>query len=376
MGERVFHKHTTRIINRKEEKKTMLYEIHMIKNYPPTNLNRDDTGGPKTCLFGGIQRGRISSQCLKRSWRTSDRFSKFLDKPGIRTRGLPELVGKELSNYGLDQSVIEVLKKKITGIANKDGKENEEHITSQMIIYSPEDIIAISEKAAEFAKGKTAKEIEKVKVTELVEMLKDVKSRPITLDIALFGRMVTSDAFRNVEAAMQVAHAISTHAVSQESDYYTAVDDLIEQSDDNGAGMIGDIDYNSCCYYFYTAIDTDQLQMNLEPVPERKALIELVLPEMIEIMAFTNPSGKQNSFAGHSLPDLICIEVKADKVPVNYANAFVKPAKAGFQTELVEDSVLKLKNEIDLIDSSYGLEIKHRAWFCPRYQDVSRRMQK
>ena len=117
----------------------MLYEIHMLKNYPPVNLNRDDTGMPKNCYFGGALRGRVSSQCLKRAWRTSPLFTEFLGTKGIRTRQLPELVAEELKKRGLDDDVVDALKVKVTGIANKDGKESKDLITSQMIFFSPQD---------------------------------------------------------------------------------------------------------------------------------------------------------------------------------------------------------------------------------------------
>ena len=106
----------------------MLYEIHMLKNYPPTNLNRDDTGAPKTCSFGGTTRGRISSQCLKRSWRTSDLFKAEVgaEKLGVRTRKLPELVAERLLELGVAPEKVEAVKPKISGFGNKDGKETKE----------------------------------------------------------------------------------------------------------------------------------------------------------------------------------------------------------------------------------------------------------
>ena len=106
----------------------MLIEIHMLKNYPPVNLNRDDGGAPKTCFFGGVQRGRISSQCLKRSWRTSDIF-RSLGSFGIRTRSMPSLVGEKLAGLGIGQEFVEEAVKKLTGVANKEGKMNKDSIT-------------------------------------------------------------------------------------------------------------------------------------------------------------------------------------------------------------------------------------------------------
>ena len=213
----------------------MLYEIHMIKNYPPVNLNRDDTGSPKTCYFGGVQRGRISSQCLKRSWRISPLYDELLGSKGIRTRKLGDLLRAELERRGCEPDFIEAAAKKATGLANNDGKENSDESKMQIIFYSDEDVKAVADKMTElYEQSGSVTAFSKMNAKTIASSFKEVKTRPITLDIALFGRMVTSDVFRNVEASMQVAHAISTHAVNQESDYFTAVDDLLENSDETG----------------------------------------------------------------------------------------------------------------------------------------------
>ena len=151
-------------------------------------------------------------------------------------------------------------------------------------------------------------------------------------------------------------------------DYFTAVDDLISggQSDDSGAGMIGDIEYNSCCYYFYASLDTDKLRSNLEGTENADEIAGAALPAVVEAMAYTNPSGKQNTFAGHVLPEVITIESKQKKVPVSYVNAFAVPAKAHGGMSVAQDSVQKLIEEIDLVDSKFGLPVNHRLWFTMR----------
>ena len=183
--------------------------------------------------------------------------------------------------------------------------------------------------------------------------MEGAKDRAVTLDIALFGRMVTSDAFRDVEASMQVAHAISTNKVAVESDYFTAMDDMLrgETSDDSGAAMIGDIDYNSSCYYIYAALDTDILKKNLESIPA-----------LLRAMAFTNPSGKQNSFAGHVLPSAVLVECKHTKIPTSLVNAYVEPVRGG--KDLLESSIARLAEESNVMSRNYGLEVDKRLWFC------------
>lgn len=343
----------------------MLIDIHMLKNYPPVNLNRDDTGSPKTCWFGGVQRGRISSQCQKRSWRRSELFGKYFGESGVRTRALPDCLEKELRQRGCEEEFIAAAKEKATGLANKEGKESDKGITGQMIFYSPQDIAAVADTMISLyeEKGNKLSEFKKLKAKDIALAFKDVKTRPVTIDIAMFGRMVTSNAFRDVEAAVQVAHAISTHAVNQESDYFTAADDLLEESEENGAGMIGDIDYNSCCYYQYASIDTDQLRENLKDSPDADELMAELLPAFVRIMAFSNPSGKQNSFAGHTLPSLMCVEIKKDKIPVSYANAFAKPVNPR-KGNVIGESVAGLVDEVNKLDKAFGIE-SDRFWFCP-----------
>ena len=350
----------------------MLIEIHMLKNYPPVNLNRDDSGAPKTCFFGGVQRGRISSQCLKRNWRISDTF-KALGSFGIRTRNMPELVGKRLLELGVGQEFVDEAVKKLTGIANKDGTVNKKgNITTQMVFYSKEEIERIAQGIkATIEEDGDLKTFTKRLPKELDKLQSCSVDKPISADIALFGRMVTSQYLADVDAAMQVAHAISTHAVNRESDYFTAVDDLInESSDDSGAGMIGDVDYNSCCYYEYASIDTDILQENLKNCEFKDELIEKLIPALIRTMAYTNPSGKQNTFAGQVLPDMVMVECKKDKIPLSYVNAFETPVRAwGSQPNLVKNSLEQFSKHVDCMDKAYELPVLHRAYFAPRFEE-------
>lgn len=351
----------------------MLIEIHMLKNYPPVNLNRDDSGAPKSCFFGGVQRGRISSQCLKRSWRTSEIFHS-LGSYGIRTRGMPALVGERLLALGIAPEFVDEAVKKLTGVANKEGTVNKKGtITSQIVIYSDAEIERIVQavKTAIEEDG-TIKVFSKRTSKEFDQLKSCAKDKPITADIALFGRMVTSDYFANVDAAMQVAHAISTHAVNRESDYFTAVDDLLGQSEDaSGAGMIGDVDYNSCCYYEYAALDTDILRDNLKNCPDREALMEKLIPVLLNAMAYTNPSGKQNTFAGQVMPELVMVECKQDKIPLSYVNAFEVPVSSwGGQPNVVKNSLEKLVDHVNCMDHAYELPVRHRAFFAPRFDGL------
>ena len=350
----------------------MLYEIHMLKNYPPTNLNRDDTGAPKTCVFGGVTRGRISSQCLKRSWRTSELFKAEIGEEnlGIRTRKLPALIADRLLEMGVSAEYVEAVKPRITGFGNKDGKETKDGTTAQIIFFAPEDIEAAAVVVKEKLDAcKSVKDVEKLKARELQEAVAGADVRPITLDIALFGRMVTCDAFRDVEAAMQVAQAISTNKVCMESDYFTAMDDLLRGAtvDEKGAAMIGDADYNASCYYLYASLDTDALRENLKYSEDADQIVRKALPALLRAMAFTDPSGKQNSFAGHVLPSAVLIECKTKKVPTSLVNAFVKPVAAA---DPVEESIRRLAAESDMTVRNFALPAEARLWFCVDKYDV------
>ena len=349
----------------------MLIEIHMLKNYPPVNLNRDDSGAPKSCFFGGVQRGRISSQCLKRSWRTSEIF-KSVGSYGVQTRKLPELIAERLIEMGVDSEIAEAAKEKMTGIANKEGTTTKDGMTQQIVFYAQDEIDRVAQRVKEaIDQDGDLKTFSRRKPKEFEKMKEDARISPISADIALFGRMVTSDYFMNVDAAMQVAHAISTHAVNRESDYYTAMDDLLKAGEEAGAAMIGDIDYNSCCYYEYASVDTDMLADNLKNAPDKKNIIEKLIPALLKAMAYSNPSGKQNSFAGQIMPDLVMIECKQDKIPLSYVNAFEVPiAVWGSNPRVVENSIKRLAEHVDSMDQAYELPIQARGWFSPKYSEI------
>ncbi|MBD5560167.1 MAG: type I-E CRISPR-associated protein Cas7/Cse4/CasC [Clostridia bacterium] len=354
----------------------MLIEIHMLTNYPPTNLNRDDTGAPKTCLFGGENRARISSQCLKHSWRTSPVFIDAVgaENLGIRTRQLPELVAEKLREEGVDPEWADMMKAKISGIANKAGKESKDgSTTAQMIFYAPEDIAAV----AGAVKGllddcSTLADVKKLKAKSVLDAIKDAKTRPITVDIALFGRMVTSDAFADVDGAMQVAHAVSTNKVMLESDFFTAMDDLLagDTMEDLGAGMMGETGYDSSCYYVYASVDTDELKKNLKNTPDADVLTEKIVPILVETMAYSDPGGKQNSFAGHPLPSAVLIECKEKKIPTSRANAFAKPVRPGYDADLIERSIERLADETARMDTKFGIPVAKRLWFTSTEKEI------
>jgi CRISPR system Cascade subunit CasC len=206
----------------------------------------------------------------------------------------------------------------------------------------------MAEKLLALYEEQGAKKWGKMKIKDITKTLG--ASLPRSVDVAMFGRMTTSYAFENVQAAVQVAHALSVNALEQEFDYFTAVDDI---SGESGAGMIGDVEYNSSTYYKYLNIHWEGLCKNLgnDTKVARRAVLAL-----LEAAATAQPSGKQNTFAAHNLPDLVLVEVRKKNLPVSYANAFLEPAHQTRKHTLMDDAVAKLGDYIARIGKTYNLE--------------------
>jgi len=330
----------------------MLIEIHAIQNHSPANLNRDDLGAPKTCYFGGVLRSRISSQCIKRSVRMSSEFEKLLG--GIRTRQLAKLIAEKVTGRA-------DVKKRAAKILEKCGINPKDENRSDMLVYTTRQ--AISEMAALLQQSEGESD------QLALEFGKLISERVAVPDMALSGRMLETGVLKDttVNAALQVAHAISTHEARPEVDYYVAADDI--PGDDAGAGYVDEAMFASACFYKYFSIDWDQLVKNLEGFQGNKEhLAAHTVGAFIRGAALTNPTGKQNSFAAHNPPDGILIEIKDKKTPISYANAFAKPA-AQSERDLISQSIAQLGQYVHDLDTGYGKpEAKKRFWFSPNLQ--------
>ncbi len=365
----------------------MLIEFHILQNHAPSNLNRDDTGSPKECVFGGYKRARISSQCLKRTIRRSDIFQgEMQGHLATRTRRLPELVRKRLSGARLPEDKVEAAVQRVSGFGTNSGaprpanKNTGEFETAQTMFLTEADVAAVAATLQSAAEKATSA---KALLEDKTNFQKEAQARgyrPITVDVALFGRMTTSEAFRDVDAACQVAHALSTHKVDHEFDYFTAVDDLqglSELEEDAGADMIGDIEFNSACYYKYFSVDVEGLIANLTgksasrrdvslaDEADARKLASKAVTTMLEAIVMTTPSGKQNSFAAHQMPSLILAEVRPARVPVSYANAFVDPARAGKGDSLVQASCQQLSSHVEALTRGFNLKTAARLLLMP-----------
>jgi len=343
----------------------VLIEIHAIQNHSPANLNRDDLGAPKTCYFGGVLRSRISSQCIKRSIRMSDEFKKLLG--GIRTRQLAKLISERVSGKkDVKKRAENILV--ACGFKKKKGKKGEEENSeerSKMLVYTTDN--AIEEMAAFLQNSSKEKDDNKL----AREFCKLIAERTAVPDMALSGRMLEPDKSSkvlwkgndtNVEAALQAAHAISTHVARPEVDYYVAADDI--PGEDAGAGYIDEAMFASACFYKYFSINWETLVENLKGFGDddkNEKLAAHTVGAFIRGTALVNPKGKQNSFAAHNPPDGMLVEIR--NTPISYANAFAEPVAQG-KRDIISQSIAQLGQYIHDLDTGYG-KPKKRFWYSP-----------
>ncbi|TVT13859.1 type I-E CRISPR-associated protein Cas7/Cse4/CasC, partial [Amycolatopsis rhizosphaerae] len=298
----------------------MIIELHVLQSFPVSNLNRDDLGQPKTATFGGYTRGRISSQSLKRAARgLFTRYGLDESETGVRTKRLLENAAKTLHKRGRSEDDVDGVTEAgllALGFGMKSGTRLTEYLL--FVGQQASDLLAnfcdrnwdsLHKVATEKQKAAAAKKADAEK--KAVEKAKKIKPDKETLaeakrildatrvaDVALFGRMIADNKDFNVDAASQVAHAISTHAVANEFDYYTAVDDLKPDAE-AGADMIGNVDFNAACYYRYANLDLDQLTKNLDGDTD---LASRAARAWLHAFIHAIPSGKQNSMAALTPP--------------------------------------------------------------------------
>jgi CRISPR system Cascade subunit CasC len=289
-------------------------QLHLLTAYPPANLNRDDTGRPKTAMFGGVSRLRISSQSQKRAWRTSDVFQTKLEGHlGQRTQRLGQEIETHLVDHGAEAEEARRIAREVADLFGKIKGEKDKNPThiEQLAFVSPE------ERAAAFARA------ERMAAGETVDLEQSPVLRPAdgAADIAMFGRMLADDPGFNREAAVQVAHAITTHKVVVEDDYYTAVDDLKRASEDAGAGFVGEAGFGAGVFYLYICINQELLTKNLGGDEE---LAAAAIAALIEAAATVSPGGKQASFASRARASYLLAE-RGDSAPRTLAAAFLEP---------------------------------------------------
>lgn len=345
----------------------MFVEIHMIQNFAPSCLNRDDTNSPKECTFGQVRRARISSQCLKRAIRKHELFKKAVnDRVGMRTKRVVSEIADELEKKGRDkvkaaqtaEAALTLMNFKVedgaTAVLLFLSRSEIEHLAK--IIDQHFDVLleGLDPKSLEPQQGKKRQTKLKAKHGIPPEVGKELGSL-VTVqdaaDVALFGRMVAENKGMAVDAACQVAHAISTHRVDVEMDFYTAVDDL-NPAEDTGAGMMGVVEFNSACFYRYALIDLGQLTKNLggDTALARDAVLAFAKASVAAV-----PTGKQNSMAAHNPPSYVRVKVRDGGSPWSLANAFAKPVDVRNGTkDIAEASVDALRDYDTKLTGMYG----------------------
>ncbi|WP_258348972.1 type I-E CRISPR-associated protein Cas7/Cse4/CasC [Saccharopolyspora gregorii] len=292
-------------------------DLHVLHTVPPANLNRDDNGDPKEAFFGGVRRSRVSSQAWKRATRAFFAERNPDGDRATRTKKIAEQLTRRLAERAsLDaETAARIATSALQPLNIKPGKKAGE--TAYLLFFGHAQLDAVIDLFLD-----DVAELCELGDEDLAARLKDLPVQETLnqghpLDVGLFGRMVADIPALNVDAATQVAHALSTHAVELEMDYYTAVDD---EGDSTGAGMIGTVGFNSATLYRYATVGLHQLETNLADPAAARDGIRL----FTEAFARSMPTGKENSFAHHTHPTLVAVVIRRDQ-PVNLVSAFESP---------------------------------------------------
>ncbi|MEU1376094.1 type I-E CRISPR-associated protein Cas7/Cse4/CasC [Streptomyces triculaminicus] len=354
-----------------------ILDVHVLQVVPPSNLNRDDTGTPKSAYYGGVRRARVSSQAWKRATRKA--FNELLppEELGVRTKKVTEALAKHIiaKNKSLEAVAVQLATETLRAATGtkidppkrkpKDGEEaSAAPVASYLMFLSRRQLDALADVAIEGSgpDGDVKMLTDHLKKNKALAR-QAVDSRH-SVDIALFGRMVADSTDLNVEAATQVAHAISVHKSDIESDYYTAVDDLSSE-DEPGAGMIGTVDFNSATLYRYAAVDVDELQRNLglglrdeesPSTPAQKAVVAF-----LEAFITSLPTGKINTFGNHTLPSAVIVKLR-DRRPVSFVGAFEEPVPQGTGGGYLRETCRRLAEYVPDVETQYGIVVPDHTW--------------
>lgn len=357
---------------------TLVVDIHALQTVPPSLINRDDTGAPKSAIFGGVPRQRVSSQSWKRAIRRY--FEESIDKStvGLRSRELPEVIAEKVLDQAPDLTIEEATDgvRKLFKATGKDGiklvepakpkksakneapAEDAGHkfpTTAALLFLSPHQISRAAEAIATKLQSDEPVKFTKAEAAELLDTRHSI-------DMAMFGRMLADAPAFNVDASVQVAHALSVHESQPEFDYYTAVDDVVEDAEETGAGMIGTTQMMSSTLYRFATLNVEALATNLDDSDLAREVAGMFLTAFIESM----PTGKQNSFANNTLPELVYVAVR-DTRSVSLVNAFEQPisTEAGNRGSVAADALAREERDLEEV---YGM--KPLAGFVISLRDI------
>lgn len=328
-----------------------LIELHILQSFPVSCLNRDDVGSPKTAIFGGLNRARISSQCLKRAIRE---FAQDLCPElfaANRSRLIIEPLAQAFQKHGVAQDkATEVAKRVGDHLATLDDAAEKKGTlkVKTLMFLSPSEVDAIASALAKIVKkDPKAKELERAVAKACkTAALKDAA------DIAIFGRMVASDHSLTLEGAGLFSHALSTHKAENDIDFFSAVDDL-QKAEEAGAGMTGTLEFTSATYYRYVGLNlgmmADKDHLGAFPTDNRKKVVDTFLRAAILAV----PGARKNSMNAHTLPSFVLGLVKDKGQPLQLINAFEKPIPP--KNGLMDASIAALKEHHDWLKATWGI---------------------
>lgn len=287
-------------------KNNLYIDIHVLQTVPPSCVNRDDTGSPKTAVYGGVTRARVSSQAWKKAIRDVFRNQPMADNPSRRTKRIVDMVAEKIAQRSPEDDAQKLAIKALINAGLNVEEKNPQKGTDALFFMSDSQAAELAKLICEGNKDKKAYK-------------GALKEKP-SVDMVLFGRMVASDPSLNYDAAAQVAHSISTHEVRNEFDYFTAIDDLSDE-DSAGAGHIGTTEFNSSTLYRYATVNVCEAEKWLAKETPR------AIRDFVSAFLSSMPTGKQNSFANRTAPDCVYVTVRRDQ-PVNLVGAFEKPIRS------------------------------------------------
>ena len=367
-------------------------QLHLLTSYPPSNPNRDDLGQPKTAMIGGHLRQRISSQSLKRAWRTSPAFREALGdgdldlspafrekllqgdlggrglhpRLGVRTKDLGIAVYRALKAGGVTdetkrrawtEPVVEAFAKRASpkkSVLDKNPLADLQ--TGQLVLLSPRELKAVDALVQKLVERKGKSVEDGVPSGDELDLLKRDHA---AVDLALFGRMLADKARFSGEGAAQVAHATTVDTVKVEDDFFTAVDDLNlaprddADDEDRGAAHLGEVGYGSGVYYVYLCVDLESLRGNLAGADDPDALAADAARALVRAAATVTPSGKRSTFAHHTYAHLALAE-RGDQQPRSLAVAFLRPVADTKTKSPLDVAAERLKQACARTDKVYG----------------------
>lgn len=362
-------------------------QIHTLHSYPGTLLNRDDAGLAKRLPFGGVERLRISSQCLKRHWRVAEdthALGTIDPSIGISTRSrrtwkvliqeplLAEGLAADTVNAVLAAMQVEIYGESKKAKAAKAGKESTIDLERDELVVLGRPEIDYLIKEARRIIGIAGSD-EKATAAEVKTLRKNFHALKVGagIDAAMFGRFVSGDRDARVDAAVHVAHAFSVHEQASEPDYFTAVDDLQAEEQGSGAGHLNTADLTSGVYYGYVVVDVPLLISNLEGCQRQnwrnadRKLAAKTVESLIHLVAKVTPGAKKGSTAPYDWASLVLVEA-GEEQPRTLANAFIEPVRC---RPIDAEAGRALATHIAEIDAMYG--VSDERFLATRFEGIA-----